>query len=150
MAEQHLTKSELAIMEVMWEQEEALTASEIIKASGDKEWKNSSIHLMVNALLEKGFLEVAGFKKTTKNYARTFKPTMTKEKYFVRKVMGNTPVAEKKKIYMQLLKEVDEIETLDTIKEMPGQIWQWKAALSEVMKQARYNAFLLKGCSEHK
>ena len=35
MAEQHLTKSELAIMEVMWEQEEALTASEIIKASGD-------------------------------------------------------------------------------------------------------------------
>ena len=100
MAEQHLTKSELAIMEVMWEQEEALTASEIIKASGDKEWKNSSIHLMVNALLEKGFLEVAGFKKTTKNYARTFKP-----------------VAEKKKIYMQLLKEVNEIETLDTIKE---------------------------------
>lgn len=94
-----------------------LPASEIIKASGDKEWKNSSIHLMVNALLEKGFLEVAGFKKTTKNYARTFKPTMTKEKYFVRKVMGNTPVAEKKKIYMQLLKEVDEIETLDTIKE---------------------------------
>ena len=72
---------------------------------------------MVNALLEKGFLEVAGFKKTTKNYARTFKPTMIKEKYFVRKVMGNTPVAEKKKIYMQLLKEVDEIETLDTIKE---------------------------------
>ena len=117
MAEQHLTKSELAIMEVMWEQEEALTASEIIKASGDKEWKNSSIHLMVNALLEKGFLDVAGFKKTTKIYARTFKPTMTKEKYFVRKVMGNTPVAEKKKIYMQLLKEVDEIETLDTIKE---------------------------------
>ena len=117
MAEQHLTKSELAIMEVMWEQEEALTASEIIKASGDKEWKNSSIHLMVNALLEKGFLEVAGFKKTTKNYGRTFKPTMTKEKYFVRKVMGNTPVAEKKKIYMQLLKEVNEIETLDTIKE---------------------------------
>ena len=53
MAEQHLTKSELAIMEVMWEQEEALTASEIIKASGDKEWKNSSIHLMVNALLQK-------------------------------------------------------------------------------------------------
>ncbi len=41
----------------------SLTASEIIKASGDKEWKNSSIHLMVNALLEKGFLEVAGFKR---------------------------------------------------------------------------------------
>ena len=41
-------------------------------------------------------------------------------------------------------------EGQNAIKEMPGQIWQWKAALSEVMKQARYNAFLLKGCSEHK
>ena len=86
MAEQHLTKSELAIMEVMWEQEEALTASEIIKASGDKEWKNSSIHLMVNALLEKGFLEVAGFKKTTKNYARTFEPSMTREEYSMKQL----------------------------------------------------------------
>ena len=44
MAEQHLTKSELAIMEVMWEQEEALTASEIIKASGDKEEQFYSSH----------------------------------------------------------------------------------------------------------
>ena len=75
------------------------------------------MHLLINSLLKKKVVTVAGFKKTTKNYARTFKPTMTKEKYFVRKVMGNTPVAEKKKIYMQLLKEVDEIETLDTIKE---------------------------------
>ena len=41
-------------------------------------------------------------------------------------------------------------EEQNAIKEMPGQIWRWKAALSEVMKQARYNAFLLKGCSEHK
>ena len=61
-------------MEVMWEQEEALTASEIIKASGDKEWKNSSIHLMVNALLEKGFLEVAGFKKTTRSLLNVVLP----------------------------------------------------------------------------
>ena len=113
---EHLTKSELAIMEVMWDQEEALTAAEIIKASGgDKEWKNSSVHLLVNALLEKGILEVAGFKKTTKNYARTFKPTMTQEKYYIEKVMGNATSEERKKIYEELLKEVDDIETLDEI-----------------------------------
>ena len=29
---EHLTKSELDIMEVMWDQEDALTATEIIKA----------------------------------------------------------------------------------------------------------------------
>ena len=112
-----LTKSELAVMEVLWDEGEALTSAEIIQKSKEKEWKDSSVHLLINSLLKKKVVTVAGFKKTTKNYARTFKPTMTKEKYFVRKVMGNTPVAEKKKIYMQLLKEVDEIETLDTIKE---------------------------------
>jgi len=112
-----LTKSELAVMEVLWDEGEALTSAEIIQKSKEKEWKDSSVHLLINSLLKKKVVTVAGFKKTTKNYARTFKPTMTKEKYFVRKVMGNTPVAEKKKIYMQLLKEVNEIETLDTIKE---------------------------------
>ena len=111
----HLTKSELAIMEVMWEQEEPLTATEIIKVSGDKEWKNSTVHLLINALLEKGILEVAGFKKTTKNYARTFKPTMTQEKYYIEKVMGNATAEERKRIYEELLNEVEDLETLEEI-----------------------------------
>ena len=111
----HLTKSELAIMEVMWEQEEPLTATEIIKVSGDKEWKNSYVHLLINELLEKGILEVAGFKKTTKNYARTFKPTMTQEKYYIEKVMGNATAEERKRIYEELLNEVEDLETLEEI-----------------------------------
>lgn len=112
---EHLTKSELAIMEVMWDQEDALTATEIIKVSGDKEWKNSSVHLLVNALLEKKFIEVAGFKKTTKNYARTFKPTMTREQYLTRKVLGNMSAKERMRIYAQLLEEIDDAEVLDDI-----------------------------------
>ena len=104
---EHLTKSELAIMEVMWDQEDALTATEIIKVSGDKEWKNSSVHLLVNALLEKKFIEVVGFKKTTKNYARTFKPTMTRE---------HMKPEEKMNIYKKLLKEIDDPESLRDIK----------------------------------
>lgn len=112
---EHLTKSELAIMEVMWDQEDALTATEIIKASGEKEWKNSSVHLLVNALLEKKFIEVAGFKKTTKNYARTFKPTMTREQYLSRKVLGNMTKDEKMRIYTQLLQEISDAQVLDDI-----------------------------------
>ena len=113
---EHLTKSELAIMEVMWDQEDALTATEIIKVSGDKEWKNSSVHLLVNALLEKKFIEVVGFKKTTKNYARTFKPTMTREQYLTRKVLGHMKPEEKMNIYKKLLKEIDDPESLRDIK----------------------------------
>lgn len=113
---EHLTKSEMAIMEVMWDQEEALTATEIIKVSGDKEWKDSSVHLLVNALLEKKFIEVVGFKKTTKNYARTFKPTMTREQYLSRKVLGNMTEKERLRVYMQLLEEIKDEEVLRDIK----------------------------------
>ena len=119
MAEQHLTKSELAIMEVMWEQEEALTASEIIKASGDKEWKNSSIHLMVNALLEKGFLEVAGFKKTTKNYARTFVPVEGKEQFLVGQVIDNKITSDaKKRIYSYIIEKENNPEMIKYVEKL--------------------------------
>ena len=58
---------------------------------------------------------MAGFKKTTKNYARTFKPTMTQEKYYIEKVMGNATAEERKRIYEELLNEVEDLETLEEI-----------------------------------
>ena len=38
-----LTKSEREIMDILWGQQEALTSSEIIKASPNKSWGNTSI-----------------------------------------------------------------------------------------------------------
>lgn len=48
-----LTKSELAVMEVLWDEGEALTSAEIIQKSKEKEWKDSSVHLLINSLLKK-------------------------------------------------------------------------------------------------
>ena len=76
-----LTKSEEQIVELLWNYDEPLTSSEIIRNSVDKTWKDSYVHLLINSLMEKGIIEVAGFKKATKNYARTFKPTMSREEY---------------------------------------------------------------------
>ena len=76
-----LTNSEREIMQVLWKSEKPLTASGIIAASPNKEWKNSSVHLLIKSLLDKDLVEVAVFEKTTKNYARTFKPTMSYEDY---------------------------------------------------------------------
>ena len=47
-----LTKSELAVMEVLWDEGEALTSAEIIQKSKEKEWKDSSVHLLINSLLK--------------------------------------------------------------------------------------------------
>ncbi len=78
-----LTKSEEQIVELLWCFDEPLTSSEIIRNSVDKTWKDSYVHLLINSLMEKGIIEVAGFKKATKNYARTFRPTMSREEYMV-------------------------------------------------------------------
>lgn len=40
--------------------------------------KASSVHLLLNSLLNKGVIEVRGFKRTAKNYARTFQPSLSK------------------------------------------------------------------------
>ena len=78
-----ITNSEKQILEVLWDEEKPLTSSEIVGVSDDRTWKASSVHLLLNSLLNKDLVEVAGFKKTTKNYARTFQPTMTREEYSI-------------------------------------------------------------------
>ncbi len=78
-----LTKSELEIMELLWEQDEPLTSSQIIEMSVNRSWKKSYVHLLINSLIEKEMIEVSGFVKTTKNYARTFSAKLTKEEYTI-------------------------------------------------------------------
>lgn len=74
-----LTKSEEKIMKMFWKRNgEPLTSSEVVEASPDRNWKASSVHLLLNSLLNKGVIEVRGFKRTAKNYARTFQPSLSK------------------------------------------------------------------------
>ena len=76
-----LTKSEEEIMYLLWDLDEPLTSSEIVKKAVNKTWKKSYINLLINSLLKKDMIKVVGVKQMTKNYARTFVPTMTKDAY---------------------------------------------------------------------
>ena len=76
-----LTKSELEIMELLWQEEEPLTSAQIIEMSVDRTWKKSYVHLLINSLLDKGMIEIVGFTKNTKNYSRTFKAKLSKAEY---------------------------------------------------------------------
>ena len=42
-----LTKKELEMMNVLWQSETALTASEILKASTNRTWKDKSLHILI-------------------------------------------------------------------------------------------------------
>ena len=77
-----LTKSEMQIMDVLWESEAPLSRSDLLERSEEKSWKDSSVHIMLNGLLRKGAIREAGFVKRTKTFGRTFAPTLTREEYF--------------------------------------------------------------------
>ena len=77
-----LTKSEMEIMDVLWEDGGELSRSDFLDRSEEKSWKDSSVHILLNGLLRKGAIREAGVVKRSKTYGRTFLPTMTREEYF--------------------------------------------------------------------
>ncbi len=77
-----LTKSEMEIMDVLWESGEALSRSDLLERSQEKTWKDSSVHILLNGLLQKGAIREAGLVKRSKTYGRIFAPTLSREEYF--------------------------------------------------------------------
>lgn len=114
-----LTNSEEQMMQLLWQQEKPLTATEIIGLSDGKTWKDSYVHLLINSLIKKGLIEVKGFVKTTKNYARTFSPSMSREEYAIKRIKSANNYSEEKipTLFTFLISDVSE-DTLRIIKEM--------------------------------
>ena len=77
-----LTKSELQIMDVLWQNGGALSRADFLEHSEEKSWKDSSVHILLNGLLNKNAIREAGFVRRSKTYGRTFAPTLTREEYF--------------------------------------------------------------------
>lgn len=69
-----LSKSEQEIMDVLWAEGRPLSRAQILELSTEKTWKASSIHILLNSLLDKKAIVVAGFSKTGSHYGRTFAP----------------------------------------------------------------------------
>lgn len=74
-----LTDKELEIMAVLWDSEIPMTASEIIDASDNRTWKESSIYIIMNTLIKKGAVVLTHHKPTGTNTARAYKPALTSE-----------------------------------------------------------------------
>ena len=77
-----LTKSELEIMDVLWAANTPLSRSDLLERSQEKSWKDSSVHILLNDLLQKDAIREAGFVKRSKTYGRTFLPTVSREEFF--------------------------------------------------------------------
>ena len=81
-----LTRSEMEIMDVMWESRVPMSRADLLARSEEKTWKDSSVHILLNGLLQKGAIQEAGLVKRSKTYGRVFSPTLTREQYFANTV----------------------------------------------------------------
>ena len=84
-----LTKSEMEIMDVLWGSEKPLSRADLLARSEEKTWKDSSVHILLNGLLQKGAIQEAGLVKRIKTYGRVFTPTMTREEYFANTIFSH-------------------------------------------------------------
>ena len=114
-----LTRSEMEIMDVLWQDGGALSRADFLARSEEKSWKDSSVHILLNGLLNKGAIQEVGFVKRSKTYGRTFLPTMTREEYFANTIFSHRYQPEMTGLFQALLQrpEVDAslLEQLEAI-----------------------------------
>ena len=84
-----LTRSELEIMDVLWDADVPLSRADLLSRSQEKSWKDSSVHILLNGLLHKCAIREAGFVKRSKTFGRTFVPTLTREEYFATTIFSH-------------------------------------------------------------
>ncbi len=114
-----LTKSEMEIMDVLWQSDTALSRADLLERSEEKNWKDSSVHILLNGLLNKGAIQEHGFVKRSKTYGRTFLPTMTREEYFANTVFSYRYKPEMTGLIAALLQRPEmDAKTLDAIAAM--------------------------------
>lgn len=77
-------------METLWMLDRALGRSEIVELTQNRTWKESSVHILLNQLLKKGAIEVAGFIKTGKNYGRSYQAAISMEEYKMMQLREST------------------------------------------------------------
>lgn len=88
-----LTVNEREIMDLLWKEARPLTRSEIITLCTNKSWKEKSIHILLNSLLEKDAISVDGFARSGKNFGRTYIAAIAESDYIAMQLANTLPPA---------------------------------------------------------
>ena len=102
-----LTRSEMEIMDVLWETGKPLSRADLLEHSEEKTWKDSSVHILLNSLLQKDAIQEAGLVKRGKTFGRVFAPTMTRELYFAATIFSHRHKPEPIGLFQALLERED-------------------------------------------
>ena len=85
-----LTKSELEVMNVLWQASRPLSRSEILTLSTSRTWKDSSIHILLNGLLNKNAIKEAGYVRSGKTFGRLYAANISCEEYYAKNVFADS------------------------------------------------------------
>ena len=114
-----LTRSEMEIMDVMWQSGVPMSRSDLLACSEEKTWKDSSVHILLNGLLQKGAIQEAGLVKRSKTYGRVFSPTLTREEYFATTIFSHRHKPDMVGLFEALLqREEADADVLAKLKEL--------------------------------
>lgn len=114
-----LTKSELEVMETLWQAERPLARFEILEESVNPSWSPSTIHILLNGLLKKEAIREAGFVKRKKTYGRLYAANISRESFYSETLFRGKGVQSIPAFFSMLLKSDDLTEeTLDELEQM--------------------------------
>ena len=85
-----LTKSELEVMNVLWQANRPLSRSEILVLSTSKTWKDSSIYILLNGLLNKNAIKEAGYVRSGKTFGRLYAANISCQEYYAKNVFAGS------------------------------------------------------------
>lgn len=102
-----LTRSEMEIMDVLWNAGVPQSRSDLLEQKDEKTWKDSSVHILLNGLLAKGAIQEVGFVKRRKTFGRTFAPTLSREEYFATTIFCHNYKPEIVPLFAALLSRED-------------------------------------------
>ena len=83
-----LTDMEMEIMNVLWQNEDPVTASDIVSCSNQRTWKERSIYIMLNSLQAKEMVVAENYRPATSKSTKAYRAIVTKEEYAVAQVVA--------------------------------------------------------------
>ncbi len=97
---QPLSHKETELMELLWNAGEPLGRSEILERAEQQKpsWKPNSIHILLNQLMGKNYVTVAGYYLNSRKLGRTFQPAITRQEYALIRLRHASMLAEQEGI----------------------------------------------------
>ncbi|HAM30036.1 MAG TPA: hypothetical protein DCP49_01240 [Erysipelotrichaceae bacterium] len=107
-----LTKRESDIMEILWKNENDMSANDILLASDGM--SIYTIQQVLQRLLDYGFIEVASIGRNKKSLTRLYRPSVSEIAYYSAFMSPKTT----SEFATQFIEKADDLKTLEQFKEL--------------------------------